>query len=231
MVISVHSQFKLSEADQTKRMIKAVSNPYARILGHPTGRLLLSRDPYAVNLRAVLEAAAAHQVAVEINASPYRLDLDWRECRAGARLQVLHQPRRAHRRGADDERFGIGVARKGWLTAADVINTWSRPSSGRSSRGQRQNRRRDRTPPRPAPPRRKPAAGRERRPRPPLFGNERVEQRFARGRTALRGAGPRSGANRPLCTPQAAVRPGIAPAAEIQMRISGAARLLQKPPV
>lgn len=126
VIISVHSQFKLSEADQTKRMIKAVSNPYARILGHPTGRLLLSRDPYAVNLRAVLEAAAAHGVAVEINASPYRLDLDWRECRAAKELgcKFSINPDAHTIEGLDDERFGIGVARKGWLTAADVINTW-----------------------------------------------------------------------------------------------------------
>lgn len=125
VVISVHSQFRLSEAEQTKRMIRAVSNPYARILGHPTGRLLLERDPYAVNLHAVLEAAAAHGVAVEINASPYRLDLDWRECRAarelGCRLSI--NPDAHSVNGLADMRYGIGVARKGWLRAADVINT------------------------------------------------------------------------------------------------------------
>lgn len=125
IVASVHSQFRLSESDQTKRMIRAVSNPWTRILGHPTGRLLLQRDPYAVNLHAVLEAAAAHGVAVEINASPYRLDLDWRECRGAKELgcRFTINPDAHAVEGLSDMRHGIGVARKGWLTKGDVINT------------------------------------------------------------------------------------------------------------
>lgn len=125
VIASVHSQFGLSEAAQTARMVKAMANPYTRILGHPTGRLLLSREPYAVNLRAVLEAAAAHDVAVEISAHPQRLDLDWRECRAakdlGCRISINPDAHAAVELAY--ERYGVGIARKGWLTAADVINT------------------------------------------------------------------------------------------------------------
>lgn len=125
LVASVHSGFNLSEAEQTKRIVKAVSHPKVRILGHPTGRLLLTRDPYAVNLSAVLAACAANNVAVEINASPYRLDLDWRELRsarqAGCRFSI--NPDAHSTTGLDVVRFGIGVARKGWLSKGDVINT------------------------------------------------------------------------------------------------------------
>lgn len=128
LVASVHSSFNLSEAEQTKRIIQAVSHPKVRILGHPTGRLLLTREPYPVNLPAVLAACAAHQVAVEINASPHRLDLDWRELRAAreAGCQFSINPDAHSTAGLDVVRFGIGVARKGWLTAADVINTLDR---------------------------------------------------------------------------------------------------------
>ncbi|HEX7879165.1 MAG TPA: DNA polymerase/3'-5' exonuclease PolX [Candidatus Eisenbacteria bacterium] len=126
LVASVHSSFQLSEADQTARIVRAVSHPKVRILGHPTGRLLLARDPYAVNLSHVFAACAANEVAVEINASPHRLDLDWREIRAakeaGCRFSINPDAHNTH--GLAEERFGVGVARKGWLTAADVINTW-----------------------------------------------------------------------------------------------------------
>jgi DNA polymerase (family 10) len=126
VVASVHSSFQLSEADQTARIVRAVSHPKVRILGHPTGRLLLARDPYAVNLSAVFAACAAHGTAVEINASPHRLDLDWREIRAareaGCRFSINPDAHSTH--GLAEERFGVGVARKGWMTAPEVINTW-----------------------------------------------------------------------------------------------------------
>lgn len=126
VVASVHSHFNLSETDQTKRMIRALSHPKVRILGHPTGRLLLERDPYAVALSEVLAAATAHDVAVEINASPWRLDLDWREIRGarerGCRFSI--NPDAHSVAGLADTRFGVGIARKGWLTSGDVINCW-----------------------------------------------------------------------------------------------------------
>jgi DNA polymerase (family 10) len=127
VVASVHSHFNLAEAEQTARIVKALAHPKVRILGHPTGRLLLERDPYPVKLGEVLAAAAAHDVAVEINASPWRLDLDWREMRAardrGCRFSI--NPDAHDTAGLADTRFGVGVARKGWLAAGDVINTWS----------------------------------------------------------------------------------------------------------
>ena len=127
VVASVHSAFNLSEKDQTERIVRAVSHPKVRILGHPTGRLLLVRDPYAVNLSAVFAACAAHDVAVEINANPHRLDLDWREIRrakaAGCRFTI--NPDAHSIRGLDDVGFGVGIARKGWLTKDDVINSFT----------------------------------------------------------------------------------------------------------
>ncbi|HEX8280325.1 MAG TPA: DNA polymerase/3'-5' exonuclease PolX, partial [Chthoniobacterales bacterium] len=122
VVASVHSAFNLSEAEMTERIIRAISNPYVTMLAHPTGRLLLRREPYAVDIPAVIEAAAATGTWIEINAAPKRLDMDWRwwplakekgvkcvinpDAHAVERLQELW--------------FGIGVARKGWLTKDDV---------------------------------------------------------------------------------------------------------------
>src|SRR5256712_10792973 len=78
VIASVHSRFNLSEEDQTRRICLALAPPYVTMLGHSTGRLLLSRDGYRVDMRQVLDAAATHGKIVEINANPHRLDLDWR---------------------------------------------------------------------------------------------------------------------------------------------------------
>src|SRR5690606_31619453 len=78
VVGSIHSSFGLSEREQTERMIRAMENPHLTFLGHPTGRLLLSRQPYAINMDAIIDAAAERGVAIEINANPRRLDMDWR---------------------------------------------------------------------------------------------------------------------------------------------------------
>ncbi len=126
VVASVHSRFNLSEEDQTSRILKALDNRYVDILGHPTGRLLLARDPYPVDLRAVVRAAAERHVAVEVNAHPSRLDLDWRELAIGLRNGLLtainpdaHSPA-----GIDHVHHGVGIARKGWCTAEQVLNAW-----------------------------------------------------------------------------------------------------------
>jgi DNA polymerase (family 10) len=125
VVASVHSRFNLSRDRMTRRVIRAIEHPATTILGHPTGRLLLARDPYEIDLDAVLEAAAEHGVLVEINAHPQRLDLDWRHCKAsrGLGLGICIGPDAHVTSGIDDVAYGIGVARRGWLTPKDVFNT------------------------------------------------------------------------------------------------------------
>ncbi|MEE9269494.1 MAG: DNA polymerase/3'-5' exonuclease PolX [Candidatus Krumholzibacteria bacterium] len=125
VIASVHGTTDMSEAKMTRRIIRAIKNPYTTILGHPTGRLLLEREGYDVNLTAVIEAAAEHGVMIEINADPSRLDLDWRYVRtARDRAVRLVIGTDSHSIGAlEHYRYGIGVARKGWLTRADLVNT------------------------------------------------------------------------------------------------------------
>jgi DNA polymerase (family 10) len=124
VVASVHSNFTLGEAEMTKRIIKAVSNPSVTMLGHLTGRLLLSREPYAVNIPAVIEAAAESKTIIEINASPWRLDMDWRwwplAKAKGVRCAI--NPDAHTTIGIQDLLYGIGIARKGWLEKSNVIN-------------------------------------------------------------------------------------------------------------
>jgi len=123
-VASIHSVFNLSEAEMTRRIIRAISNPFVTILAHPTGRLLLQREPYVVNLPAIIEAAAETGTWIEINAAPKRLDLDWRwwplAKEKGVKCVINPDAHRAER--LQDLWFGIGVARKGWLTKEDVRN-------------------------------------------------------------------------------------------------------------
>lgn len=122
---SVHSRFQMNETEMTERLLKALANPYITILGHPTGRLLLSREPYAVQMERIIEAAARYRVHIELNANPYRLDLDWRFCRYAKEhgATVCINPD-AHRvAGLSDVRYGVGIARKGWLSRQDVFNT------------------------------------------------------------------------------------------------------------
>jgi DNA polymerase (family 10) len=127
VVGSVHSAFGLPERKMTDRIIRAVRNPHITILGHATGRLLLSRGSYAVDVRAVIDAAAEHGVAVEINADPVRLDLDWRHVRYAGEKGVLVpiDPDAHSTRALGNVAFGVNVARKGWLTAPQVLNTWT----------------------------------------------------------------------------------------------------------
>ncbi len=125
VVASVHSSFSLPKAEQTRRIVRALGNRHTTILGHPTGRLLLQREPYDVDLRAVLEAAARAGVYVELNASPHRLDLDTAACRLarslGARLAI--DPDAHDAQGLEDVRYGVGIARRAGLRASDVLNT------------------------------------------------------------------------------------------------------------
>src|SRR5881275_306877 len=124
VVASVHSTFNLSEAEMTKRVIRAISNPFVTMLAHPTGRLLLKREGYAIDIPAVLDAAAETDTWIELNAAPKRLDLDWRwwplAKGKGVRCVINPDAHRAER--LQDLWFGIGAARKGWLTKEDVVN-------------------------------------------------------------------------------------------------------------
>lgn len=124
VVASVHSVFNLSEAEMTRRVIRAMENRFVTILAHPTGRLLLKREPYAINIPEVLNAAAATGTWVELNAAPKRLDLDWRWWPLAKEKSVkcVIDPD-AHRvERLQDLWFGVGIARKGWLTKAEVMN-------------------------------------------------------------------------------------------------------------
>ena len=117
----------VTEQEATERMIRAVQNPQVDILGHPTGRLLLTREGYALDIRAVIDAAVESGTAIELNSSPSRLDLDWRHL-AYAKERGLQVPINtdAHSvEGLKDMQYGVGIARKGGLTAQDVLNAMS----------------------------------------------------------------------------------------------------------
>ena len=109
------------------RVLKALDDPHMAILGHPTGRLLLTREPYAIDMDAVMARAGACGVAIELNADPHRLDLDWRLCRSARRhgVRIEIGPDAHSVDGLENMALGIGMARKGWLAADDVINTAS----------------------------------------------------------------------------------------------------------
>lgn len=125
VVASVHASLTLSEAAMTNRIIKAMCNPHVTMIGHLTGRMLLIREPYAVNIPAVIEAAAETRTIIELNANPRRLDMDWRwwplAKEKGVRCAI--NPDAHSVSGLQDLIFGVGTARKGWLSRQDVINT------------------------------------------------------------------------------------------------------------
>jgi DNA polymerase (family X) len=124
IVASVHSVLNMNELKATERLTKAIENPYTTILGHPTGRLLLSRSGYPIDHKKVIDACAANQVIIEINANPLRLDLDWRwhqyAISKGVMLSINPD---AHRKeGFNDMKFGTLIARKGGLSKENCLN-------------------------------------------------------------------------------------------------------------
>jgi DNA polymerase (family 10) len=124
VIASIHSRFNMNQAEMTERMLAAMDNPCVTIIGHPTGRLLLARNPYPIDLDAVMDKALERGIALEMNADPHRLDLDWRILRRARDRGIMVSI------GADAHSVatlrhvdhGIGIARKGWLTPANVLN-------------------------------------------------------------------------------------------------------------
>ncbi len=127
VIAAVHDRFNLSEKEQTARLVKAVQNKHTTVLAHPTGRLLLDREAYPVNMKEVIDAAAVSGTMIELNANPHRLDLDWRWCRYAREKGVLISinPDAHKLENLRDVEYGVGIARKGWLEAGDVFNTFS----------------------------------------------------------------------------------------------------------
>lgn len=128
IVASVHSNLKMAEEKATARLIKAIENPYTTILGHPTGRLLLSRPGYPIDHKKVIDACAANGVIIELNAHPYRLDIDWRwipYCLEKG-VMIAINPDAHAKRGYHDMYFGTCVARKGMLTKTTCFNALNR---------------------------------------------------------------------------------------------------------
>jgi DNA polymerase (family 10) len=123
---SVHSRFNLSREEMTARVLKAVDNPHVDFIGHPTGRLINSRDPFELDIDAVIEAAAATNTALEINASPERLDLnEWdarKAAQAGVRLAINTDAHHTSHLGL--MKYGVSIAQRAWVEAAQVVNAW-----------------------------------------------------------------------------------------------------------
>ena len=127
IVASIHSNLKMDERRATDRLLRAIENPYTTMLGHPTGRLLLRRQGYPIDYKAVIDACARHQVVIEINANPWRLDLDWRWVRYALDQGVLLSinPDAHHTNGYEDMRYGVLMGRKGHLTKEMTLNAKS----------------------------------------------------------------------------------------------------------
>ncbi|HXG71180.1 MAG TPA: DNA polymerase/3'-5' exonuclease PolX [Gemmatimonadaceae bacterium] len=122
---SIHSRFSMDGDEMTRRVLAALDDPHLTILAHPTGRLLLSREPYALDVEAVIARATERGVAVELNADPHRLDLDWRYCRMARESGTMVEigPDSHSTASLDNVHFGIGLARKAWLEPPAILNT------------------------------------------------------------------------------------------------------------
>ena len=124
VIASIHSRFKMDGEAMTARVLRAMDDPHMTILAHPTGRLLLSREPYALDIEAVLEKAAGVGVAIEVNADPHRMDLDWHYLKRARDLGVTIEigPDAHSRGGLEWTELGVAMARKGWVEAKNVLN-------------------------------------------------------------------------------------------------------------
>ncbi len=124
VIASVHSHFNMSREEMTQRVIKALRNPYTTILAHPTGRLLLAREPYPIDMMRIVDEASRSGVAIELNAHPYRLDIDWRICKYAKEkgVKIAINPDAHEEGGLKDTYYGVGIGRKGWLEPGDILN-------------------------------------------------------------------------------------------------------------
>jgi DNA polymerase (family 10) len=129
IVASVHSKFKMSRKEQTDRIVKAVENPHTTVLGHVTGRQLLKRPGYEVDMERILRACAKNGVAIEINAHPWRLDMDWRWCERGLELGCMFSinPDAHSTDEIDNLQWGVLMARKGAVPKERVLNALTLP--------------------------------------------------------------------------------------------------------
>ncbi|MDQ6610924.1 MAG: PHP domain-containing protein [Gemmatimonadota bacterium] len=125
VIASIHSRYGMGERQMTERVLKSLDDPHITILGHPTGRLLLTREPYAIDMNAVIEKAGSVGVAVELNADPHRVDIDWRLCKLARQhgTMVSIGPDAHSPQGLQNIALGIATARKGWLEPADILNS------------------------------------------------------------------------------------------------------------
>jgi DNA polymerase (family 10) len=126
VIASVHSSFTLSEEEMTNRIVKAMKNPYTTMLGHMTSRLLLSRNPYKINIREVLSVASASKTIIELNANPQRLDIDWRYIPEAMdkNIMISINPDAHRLSGLTDYRYGVFIGRKGGLIKENTLNTF-----------------------------------------------------------------------------------------------------------
>jgi DNA polymerase (family 10) len=127
VIASVHSKLAMTKKEATARLLRAIENPFTTIVGHLTGRLLTAREGYPLEMEVILDAAAKTRTVIELNASPHRLDIDWRYLQAARKrgIKIAINPDAHALAGMEDIRHGIGTARKGWLCAADVVNALS----------------------------------------------------------------------------------------------------------
>lgn len=127
IVASVHTHFNLTEKEQTARIIRAIENPHTTILGHPSGRLLLAREPYPCDQKEIIRAAARNGVAIEINANPWRLDMDWRLIHYAVEQGCLLSigPDAHSMDGLEDTEYGLSMVRKGWAEPEHLLNSYS----------------------------------------------------------------------------------------------------------
>ena len=127
IVASIHSNLNMEIGKATNRLLTAIENPYTTFLGHPTGRLLLKRQGYPIDHKKVIDACAANSVIIEINANPWRLDLDWRWVHYAIEKGVILSinPDAHELEGFDDMKYGVYIGRKGGLTHDQTFNTWT----------------------------------------------------------------------------------------------------------